>query len=139
MTKLKSWITRNIQDIETDSVGYPKLSESQAIEVAKVLIAADVEFMHEVIHKVGDFGLFEDLLSDFAIQPNLKNSKDLAKYVRAMMIETVGYHMDEQREFIEREQRQYGKDYAEMARAEYLSELQECRNFLKTSLMQEEL
>jgi len=139
MTKLESWITRNIQDIETDGMGYPVLSEAQSIEVAMVLKGADVDFMHDVLHKIGDFGLFEDLLADFAIQPTIRNCRALAKYVRAMMIETANHHMDQERELIAEEQKQYGRDYFSMAQAEYLSELQECRNFLKTSLMQEEL
>jgi len=125
MTKLEIWITKNIQDLETDAMGYPVLSDQQAIEIAMVLKNADVDFMYDVLHKVGDFGLFEDLLVDFAIQPTIKNSKTLAKYVKGAMVETAKYHMDEQREFIEQELKAYAKDYAEMCRAEYLSELQE--------------
>jgi hypothetical protein len=125
MTKLEIWITKNIQDIKTDAMGYPVLSDQQAIEIAMVLKNADVDFMYDVLHKVGDFGLFEDLLVDFAIQPTIKNSKTLAKYVKGAMVETAKYHMDEQREFIEQELKAYAKDYAEMCRAEYLIELQE--------------
>ena len=125
MTKLEIWITKNIQDLETDAMGYPVLSDQQAIEIAMVLKNADVDFMYDVLHKVGDFGLFEDLLVDFAIQPTIKNSKTLAKYVKAAMVETAKHHMDEHREFIEQELKAYAKDYAEMCRAEYLIELQE--------------
>lgn len=126
MTKLESWIIRNIQDIETDGMGYPVLSDNQAIEVAMILKDSDIDFMYsDVLNKVGDFSLFEDLLIDFVLQPTIKNRRALAKYVRAMMIQAAKHVMDNEREFIAQEQKQYGKDYAEIARAEYLSELQE--------------
>lgn len=126
MTKLESWIIRNIQDIETDGMGYPVLSDNQAIEVAMILKDSDIDFMYsDVLNKVGDFSLFEDLLIDFVLQPTIKNRRALAKYTKAIMIEAARHVMDQEREFIAEEQKQYGKDYAEMARAEYLSELQE--------------
>ena len=126
MTKLESWITRNIQDIDVDSLGYPVLSDNQAIEVALLLKDSDIDFMYsDVLNKVGDFSLFEDLLIDFALQPTIRNCRALAKYTKAMMIEAAKHVLDQEREFIAQEQKQYGKDYAEMARAEYLSELQE--------------